>query len=60
MGASKPLLAYEECVTSRSEWQSPVVRMGREEVHSQGLTDVSRTRREDWISSKLHAVEKEL
>jgi hypothetical protein len=36
-----------------------VVRMGRDHVHSQGLTDLAQTVREDWISSKLHIMEKE-
>jgi hypothetical protein len=49
MGASKPLLAYEECATSRSELYSPFVRMGIEEAHSQGLMDLAPAGREDCI-----------
>jgi hypothetical protein len=49
---SKPLLACEECVTIRSEWLSPV-------ECSRGLTDLARTGREHWISSKVHTMNKE-
>jgi hypothetical protein len=49
-GASVPLLAYEERVTSRSGRYSPLVRMGREEIHYQGLADLIRLGWEDWIS----------
>jgi hypothetical protein len=59
IGTSKSLLALKVCVPSWSEWQSLVVRMDREEVQSQGLTDLARTGRENWISSKLHTMKKE-
>lgn len=38
---------------------SAVVRMGGEEVHFQGLTDLDQTGLEDWVSYNLHTMEKE-
>jgi hypothetical protein len=57
-GASRLLLAYKGCILSSSECQLLVVKIGREEAQSQGLTGIARTGLEDWISSKLCTTEK--